>query len=330
MYKMRYFTIVILLAIFSPNLYSQNINKNNLVESVEFLASDQMCGREPGSGYDLKAATYIEKKLSEMGYVPLFGNSGVIEFQYKSMAEKDVNIKTYNVVMTLNAKKAGQNILIGAHYDHLGVSKYDKPFNGIKKGDIYNGANDNASGVATMLEIANSAKDYKNKIKHNLIFVAFGAEENMLDGSTHLSKMLKDSLVNVDFMINLEMTGSMDSSNVVMVLGEDTFDMDKYFGRVKNPDNLKIEKYKALENISDHLNFVLDCPVAVFATTDIKYYHHPKDDVELINFAGMEKLSNFVLDFLYIIASDNQLPISTNDIRSTLTPSFYKKFPHLK
>lgn len=333
-FKMKKLTFSVLLMTLSLSVVAQNtkvkIDRDHLIESVTVLADDQMCGREPGSGYDLKAATYIEQKLSQMGYSPLFGRSGIVEFCYKSRKDPEKEIKTYNVVMTLKSEKEGQNLLLGAHYDHLGVAKSDRASSGIKKGDVYNGANDNASGVASMLEIADNATHYKQRIKHNLIFVAFGAEEEMLNGSTSLNKMLKDSLIKVDFMVNLEMTGAMDSSNVVMVLGEDTFDMEHYFNRVEKSSVIQLERHNALKAGSDHLNFVLDCPVAVFATTGNTYYHHPKDDVEWINFQGMEMLTQFVSDFFYMIATDDTLPVATGDIRKTFDERYYQSFPHLK
>lgn len=260
------------------------ISNRNLIHTVEILTSDSMGGRSAGSGYDLKTAQFIERELSEMGYVPLMGNSALVEFTIKKNG-----VKSWNVVMTLKSALSSKNILIGAHYDHLGIIK----------GEIYRGANDNASGVASLLEIARNISLKKSHFKHNIVICAFGAEENEYAGSKELVEQFKDSNIKIDFMFNLEMLGVMSDDKILEILGDDTFDMDHYIAKTNNKYSLNIRKQKALYHGSDHYNFVGLCPVAIFATTEVRYYHHPKDDISEINFLGLGYATHYAVNFIY-------------------------------
>lgn len=282
-------SMCLLFILFTSQAQDFKINKKNLIHTVEVLTSDSMGGRLAGSGYDMKAAQFIERELSKMGYVPLMGKSALVEFTIK-----ETGIKSWNVVMTLKSSGNSKNILIGAHHDHLGTIK----------GEIYRGANDNASGVASLLEIARNISRKKSHFRHNIIICAFGAEESKFAGSKELVKQFKDNNIKIDFMFNLEMLGTMSKDNILEILGEDTFDMDHYIAKTNNKYSLDVRKQKALYHGSDHYNFVKLCPVAIFATTDVRYYHHPKDDISGINFLGLESATHYAVTFIHEVTKE--------------------------
>lgn len=280
-------TIVLLVA--APIKGYSQINKKRLHTTIAVLSSDSLGGRAAGSGYDLKAAKYIEKQLTDMGYKPLYGNSGLVEFKYKTRKGEGTS---YNVVMVAKPQKhlTDKYILMGAHYDHLGFVEKDG------KKTLYPGANDNASGIATLLELARNLNN--RKLRHNTIIAAFGAEEIGLIGSRALASQLEKDSISIKFMLNLEMTGTLDSTRAVEVLGADTFDMAAVIKNTPNPYNLNLQPTKATTHGSDHLSFFKQCPVAVFATTGAKYYHHPLDNLNSINFSGLHQLTKYIFEFM--------------------------------
>ncbi|MEG0518904.1 MAG: M28 family peptidase [Bacteroidales bacterium] len=280
--------IILFLAAIPIGGYSK-INKKKLHTTIAVLSSDSLGGRASGSGYDLKAARYIEKQLTAMGYKPLYGNSGLIEFKFKTRKGEAIS---YNIVMVAKPKKqlTDKYILMGAHYDHLGI---------VEKGGektLYPGANDNASGIASLLEIARNLNN--RKLHHNTIIAAFGGEEIGLVGSRALSVQLSKDSIPLKFMLNLEMTGTLDSSRNVEVLGADTFDMATVIKNTPNPAKLNLHPIKATTHTSDHFSFLQQCPVAVFATTGAKYYHHPLDNLASINLSGLHQLTTYILEFM--------------------------------
>lgn len=301
---MRKIILIFFLFSLTLNLFAQNygskVKMKNLVSTVDVLTSDEMGGRLAGSGYDLKVATYLEKELLKLGYRPLIGKSGILPFDCGDGKE------SYNVVMAIG--DCGDNLLVGAHHDHLGIAERDDLSEDIKKGDIFRGANDNASGVATLMEAARIVSMNKRNLKHTIIITAFGMEEGGIIGSEKLMKQFKENEIKINFMINFEMTGSMNSDNLVEVLGADTFDMRHYFERLNNYDHLRFLTYRALRHFSDHVHFYGIAPITVFATTDVKNYHHPKDTKELLNFDGLKKLTSFAVNFVMLLAQEDVLP----------------------
>ncbi len=290
----------------------KTISSANLREVVEVLASDSLRGRLAGSGYDLKTAQYLEQKLVSYGYEPLFESGALVEFElpeklsraYKIYGDSITN-KTYNVVMIKRAKNAKENVLIGAHYDHMGVAKIDSENQGFKKGDIFRGANDNATGVSTTLELARMFDE--NESKHNLVVALFGAEELGLLGSKALVEKFNADSIDIGYMINFEMTGTLRGDSVE-VLGKDSHDMTKTFENVDS-DGLIFVKNNSTFHGSDHIPFYKNnTPIVCFATMGVVYYHVPQDDLNSINWEGHEKVTNYVYRYFSKIMSQDKLP----------------------
>lgn len=271
--------------------YAQ-IKQKNLYKTVAVLTSDSLAGRKAGTGYDLKTARYLEKQLTDMGYKPLYGQSGIQEFKYKTRRNAD-SLSSYNVVMVLKSEKpdVSSYFLIGAHHDHLGMTEQDG------KTVIYRGANDNATGVASMLEIARNLHKERKQLNRHILVAAFGAEEIGLIGSKALSERIQKDSLPVHFMLNLEMTGCLNGEGEVEVIGKDTFPVEEAIQSVKNTNNLNFTYLNCRERGSDHLLFMKYCPVTVFATTGSEVYHTPKDDLSSLNFKGMKKLTEYILEF---------------------------------
>ena len=172
---------------------------------------------------------------------------------------------------------ADRAIVIGAHYDHLGYGDEGSLYRGDEKA-IHNGADDNASGVAVMLNLVNKLKEANTG--NNYLFMAFSGEEMGLLGSNYFVKNATISTDDINYMINMDMVGRLNADSTLAVYGVGT---SPYFKQVLMASN---SAFKIIENASgvgpsDHTSFYLsDIPVLHFFTGQHEDYHKPSDDSE--------------------------------------------------
>lgn len=291
MKKLFYPLCIGLLLFLTTDTGYARVNPKRMYKTIAVLTSDSLGGRAAGSGYDFKSARYIEKELRKTGFTPLYGKSGICPFSFRQGRD---TATTCNVLMVWKNKKHpdARYILLGAHHDHLGIREKDN------SKVIFRGANDNASGVATLLEVAWELYQNRNKLQHHIIIAAFGAEEIGLLGSRQVFTALSRDSIPLECMFNFEMTGTLDQEKNVEILGQDTFDMESVIAAVKNPQQLNLLPRPARLHASDHLWFLKQCPVAVFATTGAQYYHVPEDDISTLNFPGLATLTQYIAGFV--------------------------------
>lgn len=273
------------------------------------LASDQMQGRKAGTPGIEKAASYIETEFKKIGltfYDTL--NSYRQTFTIKSK-EGNKDITTSNIIGLLQGKsKKEEYVIISAHYDHLGV-------NGASGDSIFNGANDNASGVTGVLTLAKYFKE-KNLNERTIIFVAFTAEEMGLVGSKYFGKGIDASKYIAG--INLEMIGKSPSfgPNSAWLTGFDRSD----FGQIIQ-NNLIGTGYQLFPDPylkynlffrSDNASLArLGVPSHSFSTTAIdidKDYHQPSDEVETLNITVITQTINAVAKGAESVISGKDTP----------------------
>ena len=193
---------------------------------------------------------------------------------------------------------AARTIILGAHYDHLGYGEDNNSRSGEKA--IHNGADDNASGTAALIELARILKGSKQK-NNNYLFIAFSAEELGLNGSKYFTEHATIDISKVNYMINMDMVGRLnDSSQTVTIGGFGTSPqwaslinpMDK-----KNPFTIRIDSSGT--GPSDHTSFYRkDIPVLFFFTGLHTDYHKPGDDAEKINYIGEAKIINYIANIV--------------------------------
>jgi aminopeptidase YwaD len=177
-------------------------------------------------------------------------------------------------------------VVIGAHYDHLGFSGNE----GVEKNpgfEVYNGADDNASGTAAVIELARILKESGPK-NNNYIFVAFSAEEKGLYGSRHFANELKQSGLNINYMLNLDMIGRMKDKKKLMLLGTGTSPAWKTTISESNTSGFRIVRIKSGLGGSDHMSFYnTGVPSIFFFTGKHRDYHRHGDDSGKLNYADM-------------------------------------------
>ncbi len=188
-------------------------------------------------------------------------------------------------------------IIIGAHYDHLGWggrgsgSRYlgEEPM-------IHNGADDNGSGTAVLLELARQTASARDHLNHSYLFAAFSGEEFGILGSSHFARDMTIDSANVLMMINMDMVGRLaEQENGLAVMGTGTTEaFTTYFDSLSR-DDVKITQKKSGQGPSDHTAFYnRGIPVLMFFTGPHNDYHKPEDDIEKIDFDGLLTVSDVV------------------------------------
>lgn len=219
-----------------------------------------------------------------------------------------IAVNTQNVVGILPGNDpllSNEYILIGAHYDHLG---FGGPGSGSRIPDtlaIHNGADDNASGVAGMLELAGQLAANKENLKRSIIFMAFGGEEMGLLGAQFFNSTPLVALKQVKTMVNLDMIGRLDSSaRSIMLAGTGTaVGMDSLLSDFEKNSKLSFNHSSEGYGASDHASFYASgVPVLFFSTGAHADYHTPYDDADRINYEGEKEILDYAFQLVVELA----------------------------
>lgn len=278
----------LILSLVSTVAMAQESTKDRMYNIVSTLASDEMKGREIGTPENEIAAKYIATLFEENKLDYCTGTSYFVPFNYKGKT-------AYNVC---GIKKGKSEKLLGfsGHFDHIGTKKGE--------GDtIFNGADDNASGIATLVGISDYFKDKTPEF--SMVFMAFNGEEKGLLGSQAIAndKNLDNVYKNLTALFNFEMlaTQSEYGENAVYITGDTYSDMkDLFNAQAQNGLMIHGDPY-ATEQLfyrSDNVSFVKKKIIAHSISTvdmnSIKHYHQVNDDIDIVNFDNMNKIiSNF-------------------------------------
>ncbi|HEY1871284.1 MAG TPA: M20/M25/M40 family metallo-hydrolase, partial [Chitinophagaceae bacterium] len=199
---------------------------------------------------------------------------------------------------------AASTVVIGAHFDHLGYGEDGNTMLRTNEHVIYNGADDNASGTAAVIELARLLKNSKLN-KSNYLFIAFSGEELGLVGSKYFVENPTISLNNVNYMINMDMVGRLnDSTKVLTVGGYGTSPEWSLIVTDKKKSPFVIKVDSSGTGPSDHTSFYRkDIPVLFFFTGLHADYHKPTDDYDKINYIGEVS----IVDYIYsLIEKENK------------------------
>jgi len=300
----KYLTFAFLFAI-STTLFAQNREKEvkQLRSDVEELAHKKYKGREAGTKGEKAAASYIAKRFKAIGLT--FTEKKENYFQKFSFpkskdphtgVESEEEIEGLNVFGLIN-NGSNSYVIIGAHFDHLGMGG-EGSGSLSEEEEIHNGADDNASGVAVMLDLAQRLMDNGPK-RNNYIFVAFTGEEKGLYGSNNFLKNPPYYLNTMNYMINLDMVGRYNPDKGLIINGVGTSPIWKTVLEKANTTDIKITTTESGIGHSDQTSFYLkDIPAIHFFTGSHEDYHKPSDDVEKINYNGMADISAYIIKLI--------------------------------
>lgn len=264
---------------------------------VVYLSSDLLEGRETGKEGEEMAAQYIAHRFQELGLAPK-GNGGgwfqSFDFDYKANphVEKGEGRAGKNVLAYLD-NGADYTVIIGAHYDHLGHGIMGSLHAG--EPAIHNGADDNASGVAAMLRIAEALKKGRAK-NNNYLFMGFSGEEMGLFGSKYFANNPTINLGKANYMLNMDMVGRLNEEKVLAVNGAGTSPGWKEAMENLSIGGIQVKTSDSGIGPSDHTSFYLkDIPALHFFTGQHQDYHKPADDAEKVNYQGLLLVTDYIL-----------------------------------
>lgn len=231
--------------------------------------------------------------------------------------------KGHNVIGFID-NKAANTVVIGAHYDHLGYGGESSLYRGAPA--IHNGADDNASGTAALLEIARRLKNSNDK-KNNYLFISFSGEEKGLLGSNYFVKHPTIELKHVNYMINMDMVGRLktDSSGGRTLIVYGTGTSSSWKAALDSVmEGIKIKKTESGVGPSDHTSFYLDSiPVLHFFSGTHSDYHKPSDDEPLINYEGEVSIIKIILTTIDRLNNSGKINfIKTKDDSNDDAPRF--------
>jgi len=256
-----------------------------------------------------KSIEELEKSLNEKKQSLSFDCNSVISA--KTEIEFQM-VKIQNVVALLEGndpKLKKEFIVIGAHYDHLGFGGKNSGSRTPDTIAVHNGADDNASGVASMIEIAEYLASVKKKLKRSVLFIAFDAEEEGLLGSQYFANNPLVDIKQVKAMLNFDMVGRLNPETKELSIGGTgtSLEWETILNTLQQKSDMKFSYSKEGFGPSDHANFYsIDIPVLFFSSGVHGDYHTPLDDLELINTKGQEGISILGAEIVFQLASQKE------------------------
>ena len=299
-------------------IYAQR--QDDIRRTVEYLASQELGGRYPATIGDTLASEFIADKLYSLKFKPIVKEKKNKGFYHDFTYGKDVERTTHNIIAVLPGRDKhlkNEYIVVGSHYDHLGLGGQGS---GSRRPDtlgVHPGADDNASGDAVVLELAKYFKKFR--AKRSIIFAFFGAEEQGLVGSkAFLEWLKKDDNKRINLpkdkngivaMLNLDMVGRM-RDNAMSVSGTGTSSEFKAIAeQVAEQTHLNISCTPDGYGPSDHASFVAaDIPVLFLTTGGHMEYHTPDDVPSTLNYDGLQQTLEFSQELITRLANMPDTP----------------------
>lgn len=316
---MRKYVVLSLAVAFGLQLYAQK--QDDMRKTVEYLASQELGGRFPNSAGDTLASTFIVDELRRLKLKPAVkGKKEKAYFQDFSFNKGKKTLTTHNIIGVLpgNDKQLrNEYIVVGSHYDHLGMGGQGS---GSRRPDtlaVHPGADDNASSDAVVMELAKHFK--KVGSPRSIIFMFFGAEEQGLIGSKRFIEWMKQEDAqrinlpkdkkNIVAMVNLDMVGRM-RGNALSVSGTGTSSGFKALAeKAAEQTNLHITCIPDGYGPSDQASFVAaDIPVLYLTTGGHMEYHTPADKPATLNYDGMQQTLEYAQELIIQLSKMPQAP----------------------
>ena len=332
----KYIILILVIPFFSfaqENLsYANSINNKDLYKHIEVLSSDSLEGRETGKPGQKMAAEYIANHFKKIGIPPYKRKTYYQKFKVKSERHickcDDCDLAFFKRIFKSNQTIRGENVLgyiegsdlkdelliITAHYDHLG--KHDSL--------IFNGADDDASGVSAALEIAEAfmlAKKKGNGPRRSILIMPVSGEEKGLLGSRYYTDNPIYPLKNTVANLNIDMIGRLDdwhdNGNYVYLIGSDRLSYDLHNLNEKiNDEYIEIDlDYRFNDKDdpnryyyrSDHYNFAKNnIPVIFYFNGVHEDYHKPSDTIEKIDFDKINTITRLIFLTAWEIANRDE------------------------
>ena len=301
--------------------------ENRIFDDINYLADNKLEGRQTGSKGEQIAADYIADRFKVLKIDAKGTDSYFQDFSFNKSSnpheqvtfedtDNENQIFSKNVIGFID-NGAKNTVVIGAHYDHLGYGGQGSLYVGK---EIHNGADDNASGTALMLDLANQLK-FEN-FNNNYLFIGFSGEEMGLLGSNYFVKNPTIDLSSINYMINLDMVGRLKEDKSLAIYGVGTSPIFKQTINSNN-DSFNIIENESGVGPSDHTSFYInDIPVLHFFTGQHADYHKPSDDPDKINYQGVKEISDYIFSLISDLNDNGRIAFRKTKNESEEVPRF--------
>jgi hypothetical protein len=278
----------------------ESITLKELKQHVNVLASDTFEGREAGTRGGKAAGAYLIDSLKKLGVAPA-GDSSFYQFF-------DADFRNVLAVIPGSDPVLKREfIVVSSHYDHVGYGSARNSYGPI--GRIHNGADDNASGTAGLLEMIAAFASMKPAPRRSILFAFWDAEEKGLLGSEHWVSHPTVPLKQVKVMFNVDMIGRLRKNSLEMYGVRTAAGLRRLLSEQNLATNLALDFNWDTKRESDHYPFYARrIPYLMFHTRKHENYHRPSDDVDTLNLDGMWKVSRLMFRTVYVTADAAELP----------------------
>ncbi len=284
----------------TPAVARNSIVLNDLKQHISFLASDTLEGREAGTRGGQAAAAYLANEFRKLGLTP----AGDEQDFFQEFGQGFRNILA--LLPGSDPEKRHEVILLGGHYDHVGYGNSTNSFGPF--GQIHNGADDNASGTAAILEVAEALSQLDTRPQRSILFAFWDAEEAGLLGSAHWVQHPTLRLDRVKLAMNVDMVGRMQDERVITYGVQTASSLRRSVGFANQLTSLKIDFDPTHRDDSDHWSFFQrQIPYLMLHTGDHADYHRPSDDVERLNYDGLYRLTQMMYELTRMTADTVEL-----------------------
>jgi aminopeptidase N len=273
-------------------------SSDTMLETIRYLSSEELEGRGFGSqGLD-KAAEFIAERFRGAGLKPMGDTPGsYIQVWEENGGEPEIKTQIKNVIGYIPGKKQefnGQSVVVAAHYDHLGLGWPDAREG--NKGHIHPGADDNASGIAILLELAQNFGKYASPDR-GIIFIAFAGEEAGKKGSRHYVETVKETdtgypVAQTIAMVNIDTVGHLGKNKLLVLGGDSAKEWVHIFRGAGYVSGVDIEMVSEALDSSDQASFQqAGVPAVQLFTGAHADYHRPSDTTDKIDAHGLIKVA---------------------------------------
>jgi len=279
----------------------RSITTGELNEHVSLLADDMLEGREAGTRGGHAAAKYIVQRIEASGLKPAGPNGSFMQ----SFPGNAQNLLA--VLEGTDPELRDQYIVVGAHYDHVGYGTRRNSYGPI--GFIHNGADDNASGVAALLEVIDALDQSGYKPRRSILFAFWDGEEKGLLGSKHWMRNPTIPVSSIEMAWNIDMVGRLEGGRIEVMGVRTGTGLRRMLSTPTMTEGTWIDFTWEYKDNSDHWTFYqAGIPALCLHTGLHDDYHRPSDDVEKLNVEGIRLVTSYFVEQLCKLADVDQLP----------------------
>lgn len=282
-----------------------NIQKTDISQHLNVLASDTFEGREAGSRGGKAAGIYLVQQLKKFS---IRGNGTDLDY-FQEFGQGYRNI--LGILPGSDSELKNEYIVVGAHYDHVGYGNWTNSQGPI--GRIHNGADDNASGTSGLLEIAQAFASLPEAPRRTLIFAFWDAEEKGLLGSEHWVANPTVPLQNIRFTVNTDMIGRLANQRVEVFGARSAPGLRRLVSEENQAANLHFDFTWEVVRDSDHYPFYAHrIPFLMLHTGKHDDYHRPSDDIHKLSLDGLQDITRLTFQVVHTLAQADAVPAFRN------------------